>query len=260
MPTAETPLVSIVIASHNYGRFLDEAIRSALAQTHPSIEVVVVDDGSADDSVQVAQRHPVRVIEQSNLGVAHARNRGAREARGDLLVFLDADDMLEPNFVARCWHSLKEAPPYVAYAYTPMRMFGAEQGIFQSRPFSRAAFYDGNFIPVTTLLRRAPFAAVDGFDPSLDAYEDHDLWLRLFARGWIGTFVQDPLLLYRRHGRSRNVLSRRVAQRIFVQVQARHWRVYWRRWLRHPLDGVRCAMVGARALGRRLRDRRPSEL
>ena len=84
--------VSIMIANYNYGRYLGEAIESALAQTHQPIEILVVDDGSSDDSVAVAKRYPVRVIECAHEGVAPARNRGALEARGEHIVFLGRPD------------------------------------------------------------------------------------------------------------------------------------------------------------------------
>src|SRR6185369_12154028 len=99
---AHTPLVSIVIANRDCGRFLGDAIESALRQTHPSIEVTVVDDGSTDDSVAIARRYPVQVLEQEHAGTALARNRGASASHGHLLVFLDVNDMLEPTFVERC--------------------------------------------------------------------------------------------------------------------------------------------------------------
>jgi GT2 family glycosyltransferase len=246
------PLVSIVIANHDYGRFLGEAIESALGQTHGEIEVIVVDDGSRDDSVEVASRYPVRLIRQENLGVARARNRGAQEAQGELLVFLDADDVLDRTFVERCWASLREQPADVAYAYTQMELFGLESRIFPSHVFgSRTLVAEGNFVPVTTLLRRAAFESAGGFDPTWAAKEDYELWLRLLARGLKGVLVPAPLLRYRRHGQTRDALSTDAARAIEWQLRATYSRLFWRACLRHPY-------LAARGWAARTRARRRS--
>ncbi|MBC7895526.1 MAG: glycosyltransferase family 2 protein, partial [Cytophagaceae bacterium] len=95
------PLVSIVIPCFNHARFVGEAIDSALHQAQASVEVVVVDDGSTDDSAAVAAtRHGVRVIRQVNRGLSAARNVGLAAASGEYVVFLDADDRLLPHAVA----------------------------------------------------------------------------------------------------------------------------------------------------------------
>src|SRR5438046_2433118 len=93
--------VGVVITTYNHAAFLGPAIESALAQTEPAAAVLVVDDGSTDDSASVAAKHPgVRVIRQSNRGLAAARNAGLREHTTDKLIFLDADDRLLPHAVA----------------------------------------------------------------------------------------------------------------------------------------------------------------
>src|SRR6478735_6811216 len=99
-PGDEAPLVSIVICSFNHGRYLTEAIESASCQTHPRIEVLVVDDGSVDDTPQVAAAFPiVEYLRQDNAGLASARNLGLRASKGSFVVFLDADDRLTPNAI-----------------------------------------------------------------------------------------------------------------------------------------------------------------
>lgn len=241
------PLVSIVVASHDYGRFLGEAIQSALDQTHPAIEVIVVDDGSHDDSVEVARRYPVRLVQQANAGVARARNRGAATATGPLIVFLDADDVLAPTFVERCWEALRTEGPGVGYAYTQMQAFGDKTDLFASRPFDGPALFEGNFVPVTTLLRRRAFEAVGGFDPSWPAHEDHEFWARLFVRGFSGKFVEAPLLRYRFHGESRNRLTDAQREALHARLVLEHPRYGWRWMLRHPLTTARVLSGGGGA-------------
>ena len=98
---ANQPLVSVVIPCFNHGRFLPEAIESVLAQTYPWIEILVVDDGSTDNTREVAAQYPhVRYVYQHNQGLSAARNTGIRHSTGDFLVFLDADDLLYPGAIA----------------------------------------------------------------------------------------------------------------------------------------------------------------
>ena len=94
----DAELVSVVIPCYNQARFLSEAIESVLAQSYKDFEIVVIDDGSTDDTSKVAARYPaVRCIRQDNQGLAAARNTGLRRSRGSYLVFLDADDRLLPE-------------------------------------------------------------------------------------------------------------------------------------------------------------------
>lgn len=239
-PGSSSPRISVVIACYDYGRFLGEAIESALGQSLRPIEVVVVDDGSTDDSREVASRYPVRLVAQANAGVAAARNRGAHEAKGDLLVFLDADDALEPEYLARCWDALRNAPANVAYAYTQMRFFGDRDGIFASAPFSRRAVLGADKVNASAMIRREAFDAVGGFDPGFRlGLEDAELWIRLLDRGYIGTFVPEPLLRYRRHGPSRNALTERQLHDVRWRIRLSYPRLYWRDIARHPLEAAR---------------------
>ncbi|MBM4359609.1 MAG: glycosyltransferase [Deltaproteobacteria bacterium] len=229
-----TPLVSIVIACFEYGRFLEEAIQSALAQT-VDIEVIVIDDGSTDDSVTVARRHPVRVDVLNRVGVCRVRNHGASLARGRYLLFLDADDRLPSDYTLRCLAALERAPARVAYAYTPMDLFGTETGRFPSRPFAPRSLVVGNFVHVSALVRREAFEQVGGFDPNLRlGWEDYDLWLRLLDRGFHGTFVPETALQYRRHGPSRNTLSKEQQAYLKRLLALRYPRLFWRDFVTQP--------------------------
>ena len=233
------PLVSIVIANYNYGRFLGEAIQSALDQSHPEVEVILVDDGSSDDSLEVAARYPIQVHALVNGGVSAARNFGASRSRGAFLLFLDADDRLEPQAVAVMVAALAAAPERVAYAYPQYRRFGDQDGVYESKPFSHRALVAGTFVPATSLIRREVFEAVGGWDPNWNvALEDYELWLRLLHHGYHGVLVPEPLLLYRHHGPSRNEAA--VSQR-----QALKWRMimtypglFWRKVLKHPVRSL----------------------
>jgi glycosyltransferase involved in cell wall biosynthesis len=256
MTAERSPLVSIVIPNFELGRFVGEAIASALAQTHPAVEVIVVDDGSRDDSLALIRATPgfqagrVGLVTQVNGGVARARNAGAARATGEYLVFLDADDQLEPAYVERCLAALRAAPPSTGYAYTQMRYFGAAEGLYRSKPFGRWKLIRGNFINASALVRREAFEAAGGFDPGLTGHEDHALWVALLERGWTGVFVPEPLLRYRRHeAASRNTLTRARLRELHADVAVRHPRLFWWHLLLHP--------GRARAAAERLRQAGP---
>ncbi len=119
-------LVSVVIPCYNQAHFLGEAIESVLAQSYPHLEIVVVDDGSPDNTEEVAARYPgVRYVRQENQGLAAARNTGLRHSRGDYLVFLDADDRLLPEAVEAGLEHL-HAHPECAFAFGKWRLIAVD--------------------------------------------------------------------------------------------------------------------------------------
>ncbi|MEW6635766.1 MAG: glycosyltransferase [Actinomycetota bacterium] len=163
-----SPLVSILINNYNYGRFLPEAIESALNQTYPNTEVIVVDDGSTDDSREVIARYGDRVVPvfKTNGGQGSAFNAGVAAGSGDVICFLDADDVWAPHKVERVVETL-ERHPEVGWLRHKLEMvdeelasLGAQEPVFEgSRPISRDPYlYLETRVSVPTsglVLRRA---------------------------------------------------------------------------------------------------------
>src|SRR5215217_2626916 len=114
------PSVSVMIGNYNYARFLRAAIDSALAQTHPAVEVVVVDDGSVDDSREVIAAYGARItpVLKANGGMGSTYNAGLPRSRGDVVIFLDSDDVLLPTAAAEAVNALRE--PGVVKAHWPL--------------------------------------------------------------------------------------------------------------------------------------------
>ena len=110
LPQSEAPLVSIIIPCYNQAQFLADSIESALTQTYGRTELVVVDDGSSDNTAELAARYPVRYIRQPNRGVAEARNCGFNASAGEYVIFLDADDRLTCDSVQAHLHCLAAHP------------------------------------------------------------------------------------------------------------------------------------------------------
>ena len=242
-PDANRPLVSIIIANYNYGRFLGEAIQSALDQTYPAVEVILVDDGSTDDSLEVAARYPVRVFPRPNGGVSAARNFGVAQSRGEFVLFLDSDDVYEPRTVELLLAALLAAPPRVAYAYCQMHFFGNEESIWPSRPFDPRVLVKGPFVNICSLVRRGVFEAVGGFDQSWNpTWEDAELWMRMLYHGFHGVLVPEPLHRYRCHGPSRNGISREQLDMLRWRMIVTYPALHWRKVLKHPFKTLRIAI------------------
>ena len=228
-----TPLISIVVLSHNYARFLAEAIESALLQDYSNLEVIVIDDGSTDDSLEVASRYRerVKVLTQPNQGLARTCNRGAGDATGEYFLFLSADDRLEPTYVSELFDALVRTPE-ASFAYCAARLFGAESGVAPARPFSAFSLIRGrNYINGSALTRRADYVAAGGYPADLGegAFDDWDFWLTMLERGHRGTYVPKPLLQWRRHeGGSKNPGSRGTAEVETARVTVRHGELHRR--------------------------------
>ena len=181
--------VSVVIPCFNHARFLADALDSVTAQTWPDVEAIVVDDGSTDDPSTVMKHYPeVRLLRQPNRGLSAARNAGWQASHGDIIIFLDADDVLHPGAAAAAVAELA-AHPEAMMAFGRLEMMDANGNtIPASLPIVTGRFYEEmlrrNYIrtPAMAALRRQVTELVGGFDPSCSPSADYDLWLRV-ARG-----------------------------------------------------------------------------
>lgn len=204
------PRVSVVIPAFNAARYIRDAIDSVLEQTLENREIIVVDDGSADDlrAVLGVYGEHIRYLPQPNSGVSTARNRGIEAARGEFVAFLDADDYF------LCPTKLEEqivrfdSQPQLSIVHTGWRV-ADENGtvVVDKMPWIHAPVLDLKnwllFQPVMTsamMFRRNPLVSVGGFDPQLRHLEDIDLALRLSLQGYAAAWVEKVTVAYRRHG------------------------------------------------------------
>jgi hypothetical protein len=201
-------LVTVVIPTFNHGRFLRCAVESALAQSSREREIVVVDDGSTDDSRAVAASYgeAVRYIRQENRGLSAARNTGIGAASGEYIALLDADDVWLPGFLDSAVGRL-EADTHLGAVHTGCYCVD-ESGLRLPQVCVSTVPPDGMydrlldgefFVPSSVVVRRACFARTGLFDETLRASEDWDMWLRV-AREYRFGSVDKPLVNYRVHG------------------------------------------------------------
>ncbi|PYQ63226.1 MAG: hypothetical protein DMF53_10750 [Acidobacteria bacterium] len=214
-PLLMQPRISVILPVFNGRRFLPGAVRSVLAQTLPPCELIVVDDGSSDGSLEELDNlppapFPVRVLRQANAGQSAARNAAAREATGEYLAFLDQDDAWYPRHLEELVAPLA-ADPAAGWAYCDFdemdaggnlvtRAFIRAQGVVHpKRTIYECVEGDLMVLPSASVMRRGAFEAAGGFDEALSGYEDDDLFVRFFRLGWEHVFVDRPLLRFRIH-------------------------------------------------------------
>jgi glycosyltransferase involved in cell wall biosynthesis len=186
VPTANYPLVSVIIPCYNYGHFLAEAIESVRRQAYPAKEIVVVDDGSTDTTREVAARYPeVVYLYQENQGLSAARNTGTRQSKGSYLVFLDADDWLFPEALATNVRYLQQHPQaaFVAGAHTCVYTTGdaptKKNAIIASDPYL-SLLSRGNFIAMIAAVMFTRWSLQQAaYDASLVNCEDYDIYLQI---------------------------------------------------------------------------------
>jgi glycosyltransferase involved in cell wall biosynthesis len=201
------PRVSVIIPTHNRPKLLQEAIESALAQTYPNVEIIVVDDGSTDNTAEIVAQYGGKVtyIKQANQDVAAARNTGGRAASGEYLTFLDDDDLIMPTKIARQVQVLLSRPEvglvhcrfyYANEKGEPMYQVGLlPEGDVLPR------LLRSNFVWMgAPLVRRSCLDQVGWFDEQIPAITaDWDMWLRIAQAGYRFGCVQEPLGAYRIH-------------------------------------------------------------
>lgn len=204
------PLVSVIIPNYNYALYLPQALDSVLAQSYPNIEIIVVDDGSTDNSKDILRSYGkrFRLIEQRNQGVSAARNRGVKEGHGGLVAFLDADDVWLPLKLERQVGRFLDDPELglihcgvedINENGIALRshLDGLEGRVAKEMLLFRRPVILGGGSGL--VIPRATFESLEGYDLRLSTSADWDLCCRIAVRQRVG-FVREVLMQYRVHG------------------------------------------------------------
>lgn len=214
------PKVSVIVPAYNVARFIDGAIESVLAQSYSDFELLIVNDGSTDDTLARCKRHAderIRIVNQENRGLAGARNSGIREARGEFLAFLDADDLWRADKLERHVEHLERCPEvgvsysasqFLAEDGTPLELYQAPRlhDVEAKDVLCRNPVGNGS----APVIRRRVFDAIEAlddrygspepvyFDPDFRQSEDIECWVRIAATTtWRFAGLSEPLTLYR---------------------------------------------------------------
>ena len=185
-------MISIIIPVYNHAKALEKCLDSVLKQTYENYEVVIVDDGSTDEIEKVVDRYKklfnlkLEYHFQENQGANAARNAGAKWARGEYLLFCDADIIMYPEMLKWMRGKLKNHPE-ASYVYSSFKHQGKK---FNLWPFDAAKLKQMPYIHTTSLIRREHFP---GFDIKIKRFQDWDLWLTMLEQGHVGVWLDDTL-------------------------------------------------------------------
>lgn len=219
-----TKVVSVIIPCYNGAQFLSEAIDSTLAQTCLPLEVIVVDDGSTDNTGEVAARYPgIQYIRQENQGASIARNTGLSRSQGDYLIFLDHDDRLLPKAIEVGVNGLNTHPD-CGFVFGFSQTIQADGSLLTQTQEERIETANYQLIlsgrslspPASVMFRRTVFEAIGGFDPTFDPAEDYEFYLRV-ARAFPIYCHNQVIAEYRRH---ENNLSGNIAKILEATIKA----------------------------------------
>ncbi len=224
-----SPGVSVVIPAYNYARFLPSAVESCLKQDYSNFEIVVVDDGSKDDTREVMAKYgpPVRYVYQANVGLSAARNTGIREARFDYVAFLDADDLLLPTHLSDSMAAFAKLPPDYALVACDDHLVDVDANplpftvhipVLPREVTLKDILMRTRFSPTGAVARKEVFALCGGFDTTLRSTEDREMWIRISARRRV--WHQGKVLVQiRKHGNNMSNNADRMKSNMAVVLK-----------------------------------------
>jgi len=213
--------LSIIIPSYNQSKYLPDAIESALCQTRPC-KVTVIDDGSTDDSLEIARKYPVRVISQVNKGLASARNTGIMNCDTEYVLPLDADDILMDTAVEKITQRIMEtnadivAPSIKCFGENNQTVILDHEDNITLKSFIEV----GNRLAYCCAFRRSKAVEIGGYSPRMTwGWEDLHFWINMMSTGCKLSVIQDPLMLYRVKKESMITTANQHAQELYAQIR-----------------------------------------
>ena len=241
------PLVSVIMPAYNASEWLEDALNSIVASDYRPIEVIVMDDGSKDDTLTKAQSFAAKyqspitnhqspiisVYSQPNSGASAARNNAIKHSHGTYILPVDADNIIDPRYISEAVEVLEKRPE-VKVVSCRADFFGDKTGEWKFPPFSKQLLARKNMIDTCAMYRRADYDRTTGYMEHCIAREDWDFWLSIFEHG--GEFVRLPeiRLHYRVRTGSKRITDRQLKRQVVDAVNARHPE-YMRRYLGGPL-------------------------
>lgn len=223
--------ISIVVAAYNQGEYLEDCLESCYNQTVSPHEIIVVNDGSLDDTAEIAERYtfkefpaiesPVRVIHQVNKGLASARNTGIMNATGDYILCLDSDDVLLENAIEKLTNeALHTNADVIAPSFVE---FGKSNREVVLGGFTMEDLKVANRLPYFSLVKRSVLCEIGGYNPKMKwGWEDYDLWFDILKRNKSIIILQEILVKYRVKERSMIHEANEHADELWSQLHKNH--------------------------------------
>jgi len=226
MDTNHPILLSVVIPAYNAGEYLEDTVNSVLQDTFSSFEIIIVDDGSRDNTAMLADSFAtsnpkVRVFHLTNSGVCKARNYGIQNARGKYILPVDADDLLLPGFME--WAvGIMEKRAEVKCCIPKAVFMGERSGAWRLKPYKRSLIARKNMIPATALYRKEDWVRVGGYCEKMQAREDWDFWISVLKNGGEVVTSEEVFLKYRIHNHSKRIADRTHKRKVIDTLNERH--------------------------------------
>lgn len=231
----DNQLVSIVIPCCNNESTIIDTIQSIQKQSYTQIEIIIIDDGSIDDtynivSSYVSQHSGIVFKKQLNQGQSVARNIGLEIAKGEFVVFVDADDLLAHNYLEECL-TIFSKQPELLMVYSNMYVFERENSVFKLDDFNILKFLLKNCIPIYAMMRTKKLKEVGGFDSQLRNHEDWECWIRMIKT--YGPFIfkiNEPLYYYRKRLNRDSItdisVNKLAEENSFFYIYIKHYEFY----------------------------------
>jgi len=229
-------LVSFIVTSYNKGKFLHETIDSILSQTYTNWELLIIDDNSKDqktlESLAELEGRGYRVIRMpENRGVAAARNLGIIESKGDVILFLDGDDMISKNYTAEAV-DLFNSNLSIDVITSEVNLFGTAKGPMRLLDVTIENTVAQNTLVISSFFRRSALKGGIQFDDTFrKGFEDWDFWLSLLGSGAVFFRIKKPHFFYRIHPGSRNFMESATMDKIRISLMKKHRNLF----LQHPI-------------------------
>lgn len=224
----EKPLVSVIMPVYNAEEYLEEAVDSVIASNYSPLELILVDDGSADRSYHLAQQLAekadtgvIKVYKQPNAGPCVARNYAVSLAKGKYIFPLDADDRVGPDFFAEAV-DVMEADNGVKVVYSHAEFFGERTGEWKLAPYSRSLLARKNMIPISAMYRRSDWVRVGGYCKEIIAREDWEFWISILKNGGEVVRLSQVGLYYRVRSGSNRISDRALKRHVVDTLNKRH--------------------------------------
>lgn len=226
------PSVSVIVTLYNYAHHVEQCLDSIAAQTQKGIELIVVDDHSRDDGLDVVGRWLDKnetafpgyrlVAHTENMGLSYARNTAFESAGADRVFVMDADNALYPRAIERCMQAMSDSGS--AGAYTQLEFFGDRPGLGDADFWSKDRFKPKNYVDAMALVSKAAWAKVGGYTQLIaNGWEDYDFWCKFVEHDLSCTFIPEILCRYRTHATSMSMTETNPnAGALILQMSIRH--------------------------------------
>lgn len=223
--------ISVIVPCYNQGAFIAETLNSVIAQTYTNWECIVIDDGSSDNSSQIAKEFckkdtRIKYIYQQNSGVSVARNNGIAHAKGEFILPLDADDLIAPKYIEKAINIFSEEPD-VKLVYCKAELFGATTGKWNLPEYRYEDLLWRNLIFCSAVFSKADYEKTNGYNSNMKlGLEDWDFWLSFLSSTDKVICIDEVLFFYRIKQKSRTTSANQHIDKLNIQIYQNHKELY----------------------------------